>query len=290
MNIGSVKCVRCGAGFEADGRKSDCTCPVCATAQSCVGCVQCGTAWLVPLVTLSKDTTCPACNCSHPIQSLLRLPIAVSTRTAVSYPADTYHPMQAVRPVLPLPQGYPSAPATASRRQLTQTHWILLGLGAIAVIAVTALFALVSGSSRHSPDIAEMPQNNTALHESNGRQSPGGEQYPAPAVSNAITFDDMRTFVMNHYADLPANPSATWSRLDPHFTAEFSWNDYVDFWSSIASVHVDSVRPRDSDSVIARLTYVRRNGSTDTEDRWLSFVSDKGKLALFDSERMGSVS
>ena len=43
----------------------------------------------------------------------------------------------------------------------------------------------------------------------------------------------------------------------------------------------------DATSVVARLSYVRRDGVVDTEDRWLSVVSKSGRLVIYDSERIG---
>jgi hypothetical protein len=64
-------------------------------------------------------------------------------------------------------------------------------------------------------------------------------------------------------------------------------DDYLGFWSSIESVAVLSVTPRDATSVVATVRYVLRSGGVDTENRWLSVVPGNQGLLVYDSERIG---
>ena len=102
-----------------------------------------------------------------------------------------------------------------------------------------------------------------------------------------ITFEAMRDFTMSYYAELPDNVESAWSKLDPHLANRSGHIDYVDFWSAIESVTVLSVTPHDDTSVIAHLQYRRRDGVTESEDRWLSFTSDGSAMHIYDSARVG---
>ena len=107
------------------------------------------------------------------------------------------------------------------------------------------------------------------------------------STSAAVTFDSMRDLVTEFYSELPAQPMDGWAKLDTHYQDRSGLRGYLDFWSSIQSVTVISVTPRDATSVVARLRYVRRDGQSDTEDRWLSVVPKNGRLLIYDSERIG---
>ena len=109
-------------------------------------------------------------------------------------------------------------------------------------------------------------------------------------VSQVITFASIRDVVNSFYADLPGNPRSAWDKLDPHYQQRAGLNDYLGFWSTIRSVSVLSISPRDPTSVTATLRYVLNDGRIDTENRWLSVVAEQsngGGLLIYDSERIG---
>ena len=113
----------------------------------------------------------------------------------------------------------------------------------------------------------------------------------APAApSSSITFDGMRDFVTGYYRDLPAHPMDAWAKVAPNGQNETGQDKFVDFWAKIRSVTLISITPRDATSVVARLHYVRQDGQTDTEDRWLRMVLVNGVILLQESGRIGPVS
>ncbi|TXH15444.1 MAG: serine/threonine protein kinase [Mycobacterium sp.] len=105
----------------------------------------------------------------------------------------------------------------------------------------------------------------------------------SPSAVLPPTFSAMRGFVEGYYADLPAQPDAAWAKLDDHCKAQTGYAQFTDFWATIESVTVISISPRDATSVVARLKYVRRDGTSDTEDRWLKMSSVGGTILLNES-------
>ncbi|MCW1958804.1 MAG: hypothetical protein KIH64_009705, partial [Mycobacterium sp.] len=103
----------------------------------------------------------------------------------------------------------------------------------------------------------------------------------------AVTFESMRDAVTGFYGQLPGNASGAWNRLDAHYQQRNGLDGYLGFWSTIQSVSVLSVTPRDANSVVATVRYVLRDGRVDTENRWLSVVPRNGQLLIYDSERIG---
>lgn len=109
----------------------------------------------------------------------------------------------------------------------------------------------------------------------------------APAAP-AITFESMRDFVTGYYADLPARPADAWAKLDTHCQNQTGQSKFTDFWAMIQSVTVLSVSPRDASSVVAELKYLRHDGTTSTENRWLRVTLVNGVILLDESDRVGS--
>ena len=155
--------------------------------------------------------------------------------------------------------------------------WVLAGLALIAIAAGTVL-AIVGQNDRTSP-----------------RATPAASSTPTSAVPSisstaapAVTFEAMRDVVVGFYGELPAGARDAWNKLDVNYQSRNGLDDYLGFWSTIQSVSVLSVMPRDATSVVARLRYVLRDGRIDTEDRWLSVVERNGRLLIYDSERIGA--
>ncbi|MFV0495854.1 hypothetical protein [Mycobacterium sp.] len=103
----------------------------------------------------------------------------------------------------------------------------------------------------------------------------------------AITYDTMSALVTGYCGELPAHPSEAWPKLDAGYQQRAGWDDYLGFWSTVQSVTVLSVAPRDATSVTAQLRYVGADGSVETEQRWLRVVSVDGTLLIGDSGLAG---
>jgi serine/threonine protein kinase len=116
-----------------------------------------------------------------------------------------------------------------------------------------------------------------------------GTATTAPPVTTSLTLDSMHDFVTGYYNDLPAHPDDAWTKVDAQSQNETGQKQFVDFWATIQSVALISISPRDATSVTARLRYVRSNGTSDTEDRWLRMALVNGAVLLDGSGRIGSV-
>ena len=104
------------------------------------------------------------------------------------------------------------------------------------------------------------------------------------SAAPAITFDGMREFVTGYYAELPAGADDAWTKLDAGYQQRTGLRDYRNFWASVGSVSVGAVVPQDDSSVVATLTYVMRNGTSMTEQRWFRITLVDGELKIGDSE------
>jgi serine/threonine-protein kinase len=148
---------------------------------------------------------------------------------------------------------------------------LILAVPAVVVLltATAVLLVMLPTITKHPPP--------------NSQPSPTG-------TTPSLNFDSMRDFVTGYYNDLPAHPQEAWAKLDTHCKEQTGYADFQNFWATISSVTLVSINPRDVTSVVARLKYVRRDGTSDTEDRWLKMVLENGAILLDGSGRIGSVS
>jgi hypothetical protein len=105
----------------------------------------------------------------------------------------------------------------------------------------------------------------------------------APTTVPALTFESMKDFVARYYGQLPAGAEDGWAALGPDYQDKTGLQPYLDFWSTVQSVRVISITPRDAASVLARLTYDWKDGHSTTEDRWLSITNVDGRMLISDS-------
>jgi hypothetical protein len=132
-----------------------------------------------------------------------------------------------------------------------------------------------------SGSMTQTAQSSNTAPSSHTAAGPGGL---ASSPSGPPTFDSMRDFVTAYYGELPANVEDAWTELDPHLGNKNGHQDYVNFWNSVVTVSVLAVSPRDDTSVVARLHYLERDGTTLDEDRWLSFEGGGAGMKIYDSD------
>lgn len=178
------------------------------------------------------------------------------------YPAES-----AVRPV------YVAAPAS-------RWPWLVAAVGLVLILGALA-FAVWPRHQRSASTPAD-PVTTTARSMSTT---------PATIVASVpdapVSFEGMRDLVTGFYSELPGNAGGAWDKFDINYQQRAGEADYLNFWSSIESVSLISITPRDATSVVARIRYDLRAGGVDTEDRWLSVVVKDGRPLIYDSERIG---
>lgn len=208
-------------------------------------------------------------------------------------PAMPPRPQQTAALPRDYPGGYAEVPAPASASVVNTAPRWPWALAAVALVAILgALVYAVWPRSEPSPPRASATTSTSRPAVAAATTTPtttgtSAATSTSPLPSPSVTFDAMRDLVTAFYADLPGNPMRAWGQLDSNYQQRNGMDDYLGFWSSIQSVELLSVTPRDDTSVVARLRYVLNNGQVDTEDRWLSVVPGDGRLLIYDSERIG---
>jgi serine/threonine-protein kinase len=210
---------------------------------------------------------------------------ALGQAAASRRPAPAAPPPPPARPAPPVVE-HPTAvltnalpaeppPVAAILRPPSRWPWAVAGIALVLILAAL-VFAVWPRHQESTPSSATVTPTTRPVTTTSS------------TVPGPVTFDAMRDLVTSFYSQLPADPMAAWAKLDTHYQNRNGMSDFLGFWSTIGSVTLLSVSPRDSTSVVARLRYVRRDGGVDTEDRWLSVVPKNGGLLIYDSERIGA--
>jgi len=180
----------------------------------------------------------------------------------------------------------PEAPRVAAAP--SRWPWVAAGIALMAVLGglVYAVWPRhqPAGSTSPATTSTSRPPATSAVTSSAAPATTSTSTSPSAAPP---AFDAMKNAVTAFYGELPGNARAAWNKLDTHYQQRNGLDDYLGFWSTIQSVSVLSVAPRDATSVVATVRYVLRDGRVDTENRWLSVVSRNGQLLIYDSERIG---
>ncbi len=205
-------------------------------------------------------------------------------------------PALSVPTVYPQPTSVLPAPATAepaAAGPAPRRFWAFAGLALVLVLAGLTFAVWPRPEHRGGPAAAgtSSPVTSAAPTSTAPRttatRTAATSSATATAGGSALTFEGMRDLVAGFYARLPGDTASAWSDLDAAYQQRHGLGGFIGFWSTIESVSVLTVTPRDATSVVARLRYVLRDGGTDTEDRWLSVVPGDGRLLIHDSERIG---
>jgi serine/threonine-protein kinase len=184
------------------------------------------------------------------------------------------------------PVGYSAASnADEESGETTQARWPWI-LAAVALVAILGALLFAVWPRHDEPATTAGPSTSTS-RTSTSRPIATTTTTTTSAAPATVTFDSMRDLVNGFYGQLPNNARGAWNMLDVYYQQRNGLGDYLGFWSTIQSVSVLAISPRDANSVVATIRYVLNDGRVDTENRWLSVVPVNGQLLIYDSERIG---
>jgi serine/threonine-protein kinase len=162
----------------------------------------------------------------------------------------------------------------------------LFFLAALGVLAMTvgALAFVVTNRDTPPPVAASQAPVTTAPPTTTTTTVPPTTTTPPPAPAPAPSPEQA---VRELYGFLPGSTEQAWAMFAERYKAKTGKANFEQFWSTIRSVEVLSVTPRDASTVVARLRYVTTGGRVDTENRSLTMVDVQGRLLVDDSVRLG---
>ncbi|MFC8528093.1 serine/threonine-protein kinase [Nocardia sp. NPDC057227] len=212
----------------------------------------------------------------------------------------------------PGPEHRPQPAATMPGTTRGRRKWLVIGAAvavpmlAIATVAVLILRPDPTGSAIGPADAtgsATLTGSAIPTGSANPTASATGPTAPAttptatpPAAAPLTTLpippgppveDAMANFVRAHYADLPADPAASWTRFTPAYQRRIGQTAHTEFWSGIAALAVTVTgvdAPRNRVSLDMVLTGT--DGSVRREQRVLTLQPDGGSYLIVAAEQI----
>jgi hypothetical protein len=87
--------------------------------------------------------------------------------------------------------------------------------------------------------------------------------------------------VSDFFALIPGDLAAAHQLTSPDFQEEFPLARFSGFWDDFQSVQVSNIETEDATTVLVDITYVRPDGSSETERHEIRFVTgEDGRLLL----------
>ncbi|MEU1980572.1 serine/threonine-protein kinase [Nocardia sp. NPDC019395] len=196
--------------------------------------------------------------------------------------------------------GPPSAsrsPASGSRSGTRTRTAVLAGAAALVLVVVVGLALANNGgeTTAGTPGTSEVAAPQVTDSADEGPEPGDRPSATSAAPTTTITTTTTETgppsaarveqFVRGYYGMLPGNPSAAWAQLSPEYQAATGgFAAYTQFWSTIGSVGIGSVRPSGDGSAVATVTYTMSDGSVQSESRSFRVVPAGGHLVITASE------
>ncbi|WP_306364806.1 serine/threonine-protein kinase [Nocardia sp. CC227C] len=146
--------------------------------------------------------------------------------------------------------------------------------------------AVIGQADSQEPSRTAAPTTTTAPPSTTTSTNPGTTTTTTtptttPPTTTAPTPGNVTAFVRNYYGMLPGDVSGAWSMLSPSYQAATGgFNSYAQFWGTIAAVRIGAVTPQGDHRAVVSLTYVLKNGSTDSENRWIQVDDSGGRMLI----------
>ncbi|HEY4630849.1 MAG TPA: serine/threonine-protein kinase, partial [Blastococcus sp.] len=201
------------------------------------------------------------------------VPAAAAAGAAV---ADRPPPPPAPQPV----------PADRGRRR-GRGIWLAAALVVVLLAGLVALLVLDplgddggSAAQPSSPATTAATRGSTEPEPTPSEEStPGAEATNSAKATNSAPADaesgpaqDPVQAVTDFFALLPGNSAAAHQLTSPAFQAQFPLARFSGFWDDFSSVRVSNIQAQNATTALADITYVRPDGSTQTERHVLTFV------------------
>jgi hypothetical protein len=188
------------------------------------------------------------------------------------------------------PHGRP--PREPGRRR-GRALWLLVGLVAAVLAGLIGFWVVAlgndpsdnaaSGSSTGATESSAQSSDTAAPTES-GSSSAGEESTPVTSAAPAAA--DPASAVTAFFADVPGDLQGAYALTSPRFQANHPYADFSGFWDDFAGVRIANARAADDTTALLDITYVRPDGSSETEPHRIRFVPGPDGQLLLDDDRI----
>jgi hypothetical protein len=212
-------------------------------------------------------------------------------------------PTQLQRPAYPqtgpnpaLPGGYPQTGPNLTQSDQGPLPWKkwLVTAGAIiaaAVVGILVANAFVNTNPSSAPPTPSLVAQPSSTGAAPTTQSAPSSQTQAANESNQDNQGDnggannaaaaMKNTLQSYYALLPSNPAQAWQLLSGSAQqANGGYANYQKSWQGIAATQVSNISAAGGSSMNAKVTFVRADGQSATNQIRFDFVQQNGQILL----------
>jgi hypothetical protein len=212
------------------------------------------------------------------------------TRTDTREREATAEPAAAAVAVAADPEPAPVRPPRDPGRRRSRALWLLVALAAV-VLAGLLVFWVVAlndddpGASDRSAGATQTSAANSGTGDATeSAATDTGES--TPATSEAPPAADPAAAVSAFFADVPGDLQSAYAQTSPQFQANHPYADFSGFWDDFAGVRIANARAADDTTALLDITYVRPDGSSETEPHRIRFVPGPDGQLLLDDDRI----
>lgn len=146
--------------------------------------------------------------------------------------------------------------------------------GALGTAGTSAQLGIGEAGSESVDDDSGSEGTGTPTTTRSGTPSSGASATAATAQRPAKSGAAMSDYVREHYADLPGDSAAAWSRLTVRYQSEIGgYAAYREFWDTVASTSVDQLKADPAtDTVTFRLSVSYADGRSGSENRRIQLL------------------
>jgi serine/threonine protein kinase len=192
----------------------------------------------------------------------------------------------------------PSSPP-AQRGRRGRGVWVAAGLVAALLLGLAAFLVIDPlGDGDTSTAQQSPPATTSATPTESTEPEPTPSQEPTPSEEPTSTPDGddedqapvdgepgsaqaPEQAVSNFFALLPGDLAAAHQLTSPAFQAEFPFERFSGFWDDFQSVRVSNIEAQGATAALVDITYVRPDGSSETERHLITFdTGQDGRLLL----------
>ncbi|UOY00137.1 serine/threonine-protein kinase [Blastococcus sp. PRF04-17] len=236
-------------------------------------------------------------------------PAGVAAGTGASGPPSTPGPPPPTRRDLPEPQPAPAAapaavgtqdrpPVVVPRqkgRRRGRALWALVGLVALVLAGLIVFWSVALDDSDDPADspTANQTSEQTSAATDEPTDEPVDDDEESPATDETTGSDaeepaaagDPVSATTEFFSYIPGDLESAYALTSPEFQARYPFDRWSGFWSGFSSVRISDVVNESDTSALLNITYVRPDGSSETEYHRITFVrGDDGRLLLDDDD------
>ncbi|CAA9277100.1 MAG: Putative serine/threonine protein kinase [uncultured Blastococcus sp.] len=172
--------------------------------------------------------------------------------------------------------------------------WLLAGLVAVVVAGLITWWTIALDGDGNDPSDAAPGTSASTEATSEPTTEPSSAptttaEEPAPETSEPVPTsapepapaDDPAQAVTAIFGSIPGDLEAAYAQTSPGFQSRFSFANFSGFWDDFSDVQIGNVVAESGTTALVDITYVRPDGSSETESHRVSFVAgDDGRLLL----------